>query len=234
MVKPLREQLAESPVERSAPAKRGRPPGPSKQKVVDLDETEAGFEPAPMRSAPRQPARDSVRDTVVHTPRRGAMVVTGRNGEVLTRRRTQTGDQYHVPPNEIPDGWSYQWNPVSILNEETTKMQIENYENGWRPVPANRHAGRWTKPGTVGEIVIEGLRLEERPQELTNEALREEERKAKQQLRDQTDALRLSRKLPEGFDVGRQYKGTGADVRMSIDKNLDLAPSGYQPADDEL
>lgn len=167
------------------------------------------------------------------TPRRGAMVVTGRNGEQLTRRRTSIGDPYHVPPNEIPDGWSYQWNPVTILNEEVTRMQVMNYENGWRPVAPSRHPGRWTKPGASGDIIVEGLRLEERPEELTKEALAEDTAKARQQVRDQTDSLRLSKKLPEGFASGQKYRGTGTDVRMTIDRSLQIPPGEYQPADDD-
>lgn len=194
---------------------------------------EAGFEPAAHRAPARQSARDASRETMRVTPRRGAMVVTGRNGEQLTRRRTSVGDPYHVPPNEIPDGWSYQWNPVTILNEEVTRMQVMNYENGWRPVAPSRHPGRWTKPNASGDIIVEGLRLEERPEELTKEALAEDTAKARQQVRDQTDSLRLSKKLPEGFTAGQKYRGTGTDVRMTIDRSLEIPAGDYQPADDD-
>lgn len=208
----------------------GRPP---KQRPAEpVDEMEAGFEPATRRAATRQPARDATRETICITPRRGAMVVTGRDGEQLTRRRTQVGDPYHVPGKEIPDGWTYQWNPVTVLNEEQTRMQNMHYANGWRPVLAQRHPGRWTKPGHTGDIIVEGLRLEERPEELTDEALQEEAHKARQQVRDQTESLRLSKKLPEGFQAGQRYRGTGADVRLSIDRSLEIPPSEYQPADD--
>jgi hypothetical protein len=216
----------EAPVRR----KPGRPP---KVRAEPIDEMEAGFEPAARRAPTRQAARDSSRDTLRVTTRRGAMVVTGRNGEQLTRRRTQVGDPYHVPQSEIPDGWSYQWNPVTVLNEEQTRMQNMHYANGWRPVPADRHPGRWMKPGVTGDIIVEGLRLEERPEELTKEALTEETAKARQQVRDQTDSLRLSKKLPEGFQAGQRYRGTGADVRLTVDRSLELPPGEYQPADDD-
>jgi hypothetical protein len=211
--------------------KPGRPP---KQRVEQpIDDMEAGFEPAVRRAATRQPARDVSRETMRVTTRKGAMVVTGRNGEQLTRRRTQIGDPYHVPEREIPDGWSYQWNPVTVLNEEQTRMQNMHYANGWRAVPADRHPGRWMKPGVTGDIIVEGLRLEERPAQLTDEALSEETQKARQQVRDQTDSLRLSKKLPEGFQAGQRYRGTGADVRLTVDKSYEIPPSDYQPADDD-
>jgi hypothetical protein len=138
-----------------------------------------------------------------------------------------------VPENEIPEGWSYQWNPVTILNEEQTRSQVLNYENGWRPVAPSRHPGRWTRPGATGDIIVEGLRLEERPMALTEEALAEGTAKARQQVRDQTDSLRLSKKLPEGFQSNQRYRGTGADVRLTIDRSLELPPSEYQPPEDE-
>lgn len=163
------------------------------------------------------------------------MVVEGRNGEVLTRRRTQIGDPYHVPGNDIPDGWSYQWNPVTIHNQEVIEQQNMHYANGWRPVPADRHPGRWTKPGSTGDILVGGLRLEERPEQLTEEALIEEEHKARRQVRDQSDILKLSKKMPEGFNMAnsaQQQRMRAGGINISIDRSLEIAPGGYAPADD--
>jgi hypothetical protein len=169
------------------------------------------------------------------TPRRGAMVAEGRNGEVLTRRRTQVGDPYHVPPNEIPDGWSYQWNPVTVTGKEVIDMQNVMYENGWRPVPASRHQGRWTKPGHTGDIIVEGLRLEERPEALTEEALQEGEQKARQLIRDQSDILKLSKKMPEGFTMankGQQQRIRAGGINIQVDRSMEIAPGGYETAEE--
>lgn len=215
----------------AAPKRRGRPP----KQLADVSEMEASFEPAPARRAARHPARDSARDTMAVTPRRGAMVVEGRNGEVLTRRRTQVGDPYHVPANEIPDGWSYQWNPITVLNQEVIATQNLMYQNGWRAVPASRHPGRWTKPAHTGDIVVDGLRLEERPEALTQEALIEEEQKARRQIRDQSDILKLSKKMPDGFNMANQQQNQrmrAGGINISIDRSMEVAPGGYQSADD--
>lgn len=196
---------------------------------------EASFEPAPARRAARQPARDSVRDTTAITPRKGAMVAEGRNGEILTRRRTQVGDPYYVPPSEIPDGWTYQWNPVTVTGKEVIDMQNLMYANGWRPVPATRHPGRWTKPGDTGNIIVEGLRLEERPESLTQEALVEGEQKARQLIRDQSDILKLSKKMPDGFkmaDKSQQQRFRTGGINISVDRSMAIAPGGYEPAED--
>jgi hypothetical protein len=217
----------------AAPKRRGRPP---KARPADMSDMEASFEPAAVRRPARQPARDSVRDTMAVTPRKGTMVVEGRNGEQLTRRRTQVGDPYHVPPNEIPDGWSYQWNPVSVTGKEVIDMQNVMYENGWRPVPANRHPGRWTRPGDTGSIVVEGLRLEERPEALTDWALQEGEQKARAQIRDQADIFKLSKKMPDGFkmaDKGQQQRFKTGGVNISIDRSMEISPGGYDMEDGE-
>ena len=213
--------------------KPGPKPGQKRQALAQRQpEPEAQLQP--VRRATRQASREPARDTNRIDPRAGAMVVTGRNGEQLTRRRAAIGDQYYVPPNEIPTGWDYQWNQVTVLNEEQVQAQNQMYENGWRPVPASRHPGRWTKPGYEGAIIVDGLRLEERPLELTKEALNEGVDRARAQVRNQADALMLSKKMPEGFAAGGKYRGTGAQVRMQIDRGLDIAPGGYLEADDSV
>lgn len=231
-------QTQPTTADRLARLQTGRGPGrtrkaaaPPVEEIEGDDLPEAGFEPAPRRRAARQPARATNRDTIENT-RRGAVVVTGRDGETLTRRRTQVGDKFHVPGNEIPTGWDYQWNPVTILNQEQVAQQNQHYENGWRPVPAERHAGRWTRPGHTGDIVVEGLRLEERPEALTDEALHEGEMKARRQVRDQADILKLGSRMPEGFSMKKDGRAgrlsPGGSVSVSIDKSMELPPGEYQ------
>ena len=68
---------------------------------------------------------------------------------------------------------------------------------------------------------------------LTKEALDEEEMKAKQQIRDQAESLRLTdKKLPKGFESRAKYRGTGASVNIQIDRSMEVPPSEYEPADD--
>lgn len=181
------------------------------------------------RREPRRPTRSAPRDVERDTTRHGAVIVTGRNGEKLTRRKAESGDIYFVPPNEIPHGWSYQWNTVSVHgnNEVVRKFENNMFANGWRPVPADRHPGRWTAPGVKGDIVVQGLRLEERPSALTEEATAEDEANARALTKVQQEALGLQKKLPGGFEAGKKYRGTGADVRMTIDPALDIARPSY-------
>ena len=178
--------------------------------------------PAPRAEPTREPAREMARETT----RRGAVVAIGHGGEKLTRRRTTVGDAFEVPKNEIPSGWSYQWNTVTVLNKETKDIErgdLLMHENGWRPGPASRHPGRWTPPGFEGSIIINGLRLEERPMSLTKEAAAEDQMRAKAQVRDRTDALRLTQKALPGANVAlARNERLNMGMRMSIDPALDI------------
>ena len=197
---------------------------PLRRDIDDNQETVTRAGAAPPRST-RQPVRTTAtREPDREPERRGAMVGTGRDGEVLTRRHTSVGDIFHVPQEEIPRGWSYQWNTYTVHNQLATDQQVLMHANGWRPVPANRHEGRWTQPGEKGAIIVKGMRLEERPESLTEEAAAEDVKKARTQMRDQTDSLRLTEKLPKGFEANRKYRGTGGDVRISIDRDLSEIP----------
>lgn len=211
--------------------KRGRPPG--RPAAVEPD---ARAEAPVRRNAPRPPQRpEGTRDVAREPARRGAVVASGRTGEQLTRRRTSVVDKFEIPSHYVPNGWSYQWNAVTVLNQgiqEIVRGDLQMHENGWRPVPASRHPGHWTSADHEGAIIVEGLRLEERPESLTKEALAEDKLRAGAQVRDRTDALRMTQKSLPGANVAAQRNQAGG-MRMSIDTALDLPKAGdYDLADE--
>lgn len=235
------------PIERTAPA--GTTPR-STQKMLDEDAAEGGLAHVAKaqarntvpsaakntKAATRQPTRETPREIDRDTDRPGAVVVVGRDGERLTRRRISVGDKFDVPKQDIPAGWSYQWNPVSALNAPTDGISVMMAQNGWRPVPSERHPGRWFPPGHTGAIVVDGLRLEERPAALTREALAEDAMRAKTQVRDQTDSLRLTQKQLPGSGEARSRGIAGrVGMKMDIDPSLGIPDTGgYLPADDSI
>ena len=78
--------------------------------------------------------------------------------------------------------------------------------------------------------MVEGLRLEERPESLTKEAQLEDQMRAKAQVRDRTDALRLTQKsLPGSGEAAR--RGNAGAMKMSIDPGLDI-PAPQHELDD--
>ena len=161
--------------------------------------------------------------------------IMGRNGEVLSRKRKSGLDPFHIPPEIVPKGWSYQWNVISVVgNTDVVMDQVGNmYENGWRAVPADRHPGMFVARGRTGDIVRGGLRLEERPLEMTLQARAEEEASAKQQMRDRDQSLmggkaNLRGAMRDGFSMEGRYRGTGGNLRMSIDPGLDIPVPQHQ------
>jgi len=183
-----------------------------------------------MRNQVREPARSAQRGEVV-----------GRNGEVLTRTRRSGVDPFDFPKNFIPDGWEYQWCAVSSYgNMEIMRTQnLEFYQNGWRPVPAERHDGYFLPKGQSGEIVVRGQCLMERPTELCKQARQEDYNTARRQMTDRDESLlggkaNVRGAMPDGFAMdGRKVRGfqTGGQLRMNIDPALDVPSPSHQLAE---
>lgn len=195
---------------------------------LNIDQSdEAEATPMPQRGRPRGPARAGNREPNRDPARSGAVVVRGRDGEVLSRKRTGLGDIFDVPKELIDPDWTMQWNAITVVgnSEVLTDQTLMMAENGWRPVPADRpgFAGRFTAVGSKGAIIRGGQRLEERPLSLTEDARREEIGKARQQMSDRNESLKLSGVTKgTGFEMGGKYRGTGGDIRMKIDPALDV------------
>lgn len=157
--------------------------------------------PAEPKRRGRPPGSGAVRQPTQSHPRGSKAEAVGRDGEVLTRKRPGSVDIFHVPPELIPEGWDYQWNRIEVYGQPDMGAQLAMAENGWRPVPAGRHKGMFmpTNYPMDGEIVRDGLRLEERPLELSEEARYEDRMKADRLVRDQHEQLGLTSKMPDGF-----------------------------------
>lgn len=199
----------------------GRRAAPGQSNVPDA--AKAG--PPLRRNNPRPAPRAAAREQLARDPSREAGTFTGRNGEILTRSHSElSGDIFErVKP---PAGFVYQWNAVSAINKDLAEIQqgISNdmHQNGWRPVPSSRHPGVYHPPGYDGAIVVKGQRLEERPKAMSDEARMEDEMRAKAQIRDQTDALRLTQSQLPGANAGRAKQASG--MKMTIDRSFEVPP----------
>lgn len=200
---------------------------------IDMDDSNLSEPEAQPRRRGRPP-KNAVREPV-RSNARGGSVVLGRDGQPLSRAVVEDkGDQFYVDPRDVPAGWTYQWNTVHIFNNQEVVLRHMNrmYANGWRPVPADRHPGRWTPLGHKGEIVVEGMRLEERPEILTIEAAQQDAQKARQQMIDRDQALMGGKANFRGNAGGQGIPVRGTAIRMSIDPALDVPSPSYQPPDD--
>jgi len=188
------------------------------------------------RGTVRQPIHDSPHEPIREAQRQGQIV--GRNGEVLNRHRVAGVDQFAIPPEIVPVGWSYQWNTVSILNNAdlVVGQSMQMYENGWRTVPAERHPGRFVPVGKTGDIVRDGMRLEERPLSMTLEAQAEDVAVARRQKMDRDQSLMGGKAavrgaMQGGFEMSDRYRGTGGSLKMSIDPALDVPGPSHPVAE---
>jgi hypothetical protein len=179
----------------------------------------------------RKRTRISRRSVERETPKPGEQP-RSRDGEVLTRRRVAGVDEFDIPKGLVPPGWTYQWNTVTVYNNAdlVVGQTMQMYENGWRPVPASRHPGKFVPIGTKGDIIRGGMRLEERPESMTDEARAEDVAVARRQMTDRDESLMggkaAVRNLPPGMEMGGKYRGTGGSLKMNIDPALDIpAPS---------
>jgi len=157
----------------------------------------------------------------------GRVEARGRDGEVLTRKRTHQGDIFAIDPKLIPPGWEYQWAAVSVTGntEILLDQNLMMAENGWRPVPCERYPGKFMPIGHKGSIIRGGQMLMERPAVLCEEARAEDVRNAKQLISDRNESLKLAKvkdSMQGGFEMSGKYRGTGGGIRMEIDKSLDV------------
>ncbi len=201
--------------------KEFRQPKPVPEPQMSIDAAPE-VEATPQPAAPRTQTRASAR-----TRSDGRLEVTGRGGEVLSRTRTYVGDIFEIPKELIPQGWSYQWNAVSIAGNSEIILDQNHmmHQNGWRPVPAERYAGTLVPKESTGNIIRGQQMLMERPEELTKEAQNEDLRNAFQLISDRNESLKLTKvgaQLPEGMEMGKKYRGTGGGMKMEVDRSLDV------------
>ncbi len=179
------------------------------------------------RATAREPARSALRPGEVF----------GRDGEVLSRRRVARSSDPFDTTGIVPPGWEYQWVAVTVAGDGdiVRPLNLQFYDGGFRAVPAERHDGKFMTVGTKGATIYGGQMLMERPVTLGEEARNDEYAKAVQQTRDR-DAALMGRKanirnsLPQGMEMGAKYRGTGADLRMSIDQALDVPAPKHELA----
>lgn len=216
---PAKARTAEAPwgYKADGVTPRGRPGRMAKAKPSTVPSA-AHAAPPLRRENPRPVPREQTRE-LAREPSRANASVLGRDGEELTRMRPEAGGDIYEKV-KAPPGWSFQWNTVSTLGKEMDEQELQMYANGWRPVPSSRFPGIYTSPGFDGQIVVKGLRLEERPETLTQEALYEDQIRAQKQTRDQTDALRLTQAKLPGADVGARGNKVKIDVSRAFTTDI--------------
>ena len=168
-----------------ATRKRGRPKvNKFQEAAAEVAAEAAAVQPAPVvetRKEMRPPMREE--DPRVRAARRAAEI---RNHVGTMDEGT---DEFYVPPEEIPDGWTYEWKRKSVFGKEDPAHQVALARKGWEPVPASRHPSMMPDSGGYNTIERKGMILMERPQEVTEEARIAEMRRARMQVRQKEEHL---------------------------------------------
>lgn len=168
-----------------APRRRGRPKVNKFQEAAkEVAAEKAAADPVPVaevRKEMRPPMREE--DPRTRAARRAAEI---RNHIGNLDEGT---DEFYVPPEEIPDGWTYEWKRKSVFGKEDPAHQVQLARMGWEAVPASRHPSMMPDSGGYNTIERKGMILMERPAEVTQEARIAEMRRARLQVRQKEEQL---------------------------------------------
>lgn len=138
-----------------------------------------------------------------------------RDGNPLTRKNPTFRNEYDFSPAEVPEGWAYQWIRHTVHGDPESSELFDMQENGWRPVPHERHKNRFAPTFLDGKACItrKGQLLVERPMGMNIDAQRQQKRDADAQIGDQFK--RFAVPLPDNV------RAMGLDGRGSIARQSD-------------
>ncbi len=188
--------------------------------------TSAGTDTATSESVAREAVRDSPGSVIGHNSIGRVEVVT-RSGRVVSRASAVSGvDQFFIPPNIIPPGWSWEWKNYTVAGQRTPEYEAEMAQVGWEPVLAESYPGVFLPEGEKGSIIRKGMILMERPMALTHEARKEEKRRADERV---GTALKKHGKLDtsgtHGVDVNDRRVAALNSIKRDYEPGANL-PAG--------
>jgi hypothetical protein len=122
-------------------------------------------------------------------------------------------DEFYIPKDIIPDGWTYEWKRHTIWNQEDPAYAVQLAREGWEPVPAKRHPQMMPSSWEKGTIERKGMLLMERPSEISEEVRRIDLRKAREQVRIKEAQLAGT---PEGT-MSRDHDRVKPSIKKSYD-----------------
>lgn len=142
-----------------------------------------------------------------------------------------TGDKFHIPSEDIPDGQDYQWAALTVMGKVDSQAMANFARNRWTPVPLSRHPHYGTDGGLIdGQkgtrigkesivyeecIIREGMLLMERPMAITQFVRQHEKKKADDQVINQMQRVKMA---PEGT-----LSGVNKQRNVSITRGRDLS-----------
>ena len=126
-------------------------------------------------------------------------------------------DRYRVDHLNLDPEWTYEWKRKTLLGKEDPSYEVSLSRGGWEPVPLDRHPEMMPLAHKGKTIEVDGMILMERPKELTDEARRVEERRAKAQVRTKEEQLRET-------PAGTLSRDADARIKPKITKSYERMP----------
>lgn len=123
-------------------------------------------------------------------------------------------DEFYINPEDVPDGWVYEWKRKLVLGAEDPAYQVALARAGWESVPTSRHPAYMPDTGHYPVIERKGMVLMERPAEIHEEVRQRDYRKAIGQVRVKEDQL--------------QAAGNGHFERSNKDQSLVKVRKSYE------
>lgn len=110
----------------------------------------------PGRKAP-PPGGPKVGKAPIHDPVRRRLS----DAELLAKYEQGEEGKFAIPPGIVPVGMAYEWKAETVMGKPNITGMSRYQQRGWQFVPAERHPGLWTEPGSKGAIRLEGQVLME-------------------------------------------------------------------------
>jgi len=117
-------------------------------------------------------------------------------------------DKFNFDLSIVPPGWSYEWKRQLVMGAPDPSYQVSLAQRGWEPVPAARHPEMMPLNSGAATIDRDGMRLMERPAEITEEARSREKQDARDQVRGKETQVTAA---PAGDSS--PFEGTNRDAR---------------------
>lgn len=92
-------------------------------------------------------------------------------------------DEFYIPPEIVPDGWTYEWKRRTVQGQEDPAYQVALARTGWEAVPADRHPEMMPLGWKGATIERRGMVLMERPEEITDRVRQLDRQRARNQVR---------------------------------------------------
>lgn len=194
--------------------------------MTTTPDTTATKKAAPARTATRAEPEARTPDRSLHD--RGPIL--SRSGQPVALRITGDMDPFHIPPEIVPDGWTYEWKTKSIYNWEHVQHQVQLGMNGWEPVMAEKHDGMFMPKGYKGPVERGGLVLMERDDRLTAQSRAIDRRKA---LDPVVNSRQMAGLMAPSAIVDFSHDGARRNTGVRVDRAPVVESGKYQYAIDE-